>query len=94
MQDRDCGEEMSRLAHGLQTLTLGIAQSLRALTAGDLPEERRQQLREGISRAWAETSVLSDDEAARQSALRQIDATLGDEHSTRIARLRSGPPSN
>ncbi len=51
------------------------------------------ELREGISRAWAETSVLSDDEAARQSALRQIAATLGDEHSTRIARLRSRPNS-
>ncbi len=49
------------------------------------------ELREGISRAWAETSVLSDDGAARQSALRQINATLGDEHSARIARLRSRP---
>ncbi len=44
MQDGDCGEEMSRLAHGLQTLTLGVAQSLWALGAGDLPDERRQQL--------------------------------------------------
>jgi hypothetical protein len=46
------------------------------------------ELREAVTRAWAEASVLSDDGPALRSALRQIDALLGDETSVRLAQLR------
>jgi hypothetical protein len=45
------------------------------------------ELRLSVNRAWAEASVLSGDQAARDSALRQIEARLGDEHSMRLAKL-------
>lgn len=48
-----------------------------------------RELLRGLQRAWAEASVLSDDEVSRESALRQLAARLGDEDSVRIAELAS-----
>jgi hypothetical protein len=51
--------------------------------------EAHRDLLDGIRRAWAEASVLSDDDTARDSALRQLEARLGDERSARIVNLRT-----
>jgi hypothetical protein len=49
--------------------------------------EAHRDLLDGVRRAWAEASVLSDDSTARDSALRQLTARLGDERSTEVVKL-------
>ena len=54
--------------------------------------EAHRELLDGVRRAWAEASVLSDDGVARDSALRQLEARLGDAASARIVKLASEKP--
>jgi hypothetical protein len=51
--------------------------------------DAHRELLDGVRRAWAEASVMSDDGPSRASALRQLAARLGDEDSARIAKLAS-----
>lgn len=66
----------------------GLTDRLDEVDPRELLEAHRDLL-DGIRRAWAEASVLSDDDTARDSALRQLEARLGDERSARIVNLRT-----
>jgi len=64
----------------------GLTDRLHEVDPCELLKAHRDLL-DGIRRAWAESSVLSDDTIARDSALRQLEARLGDERSARIVQL-------
>lgn len=79
-------------AANVDTFALGLiervhADRLKELDSSEVVEAHRELL-DGVRRAWAEASVLSDDNVSRNSALRQLAARLGDEGSARIVKLQ------
>jgi hypothetical protein len=73
----------------------GLAERLRqerlAELNADEVEARLSDLQRGVERAWAEANLLTNDEAARTSALEQLNGRLGNAHSAEVTTHMSTP---